>query len=774
MDFSIASLLASFARDKSLTLKLLEQKLGIQGEAEQEQLQIALDALEKIGILEKERGRYRRLPQEQAIEAKLRCSSKGFCFAIQDEGDDAEDVYIRECNLSNAWNGDRVLVTVTKEGGGRSRRRSPEGEVNLVLERSNPSVLARIAPVEGGGFRAVPLDDRLLFEVELLPSELDLGTVVDHLASVEIVRYPLGPLPPLGRVTKILGVDAESAADFDIVTCKYGLSESFPAAVLEAAAQVATPAKGFKAADLKNRFDARPLLTLAIDPNGVPGPKPILDRALTLETNGAGRIRLGIHVVEIARHVPVDSPLDREARRRGMTAYLGDRVLPIFPESLLTEAGSFLPESDRLAHSVLVTFNERYELLEFEIQPSIVRADVALTEAQMDSLLAGQANDPTIPQDDRLQELVTGLQDLAIALRQQRHQRGSFDLVTTQGRTQFHREGIPGTVITAGETPTASDILAELSICANQVVADHLRALGVPGLYRFQAMPSVGDVQDALKVAANLDVALELASEEAVEPEDYQRFFQQVTGEDARKVLNYLLVPTLKPCGYTAVPRPHFGLALPQYVTFNAPARHYADLWIQRILTLIFEQGRDRKTTRSKTLANLRHSSCHGQIEWNVLPPDVQQDLEAELATILSGLGDRERLIQEAEADICGLQKTSAMKARIGDTFTGLIVGVQSYGFFVEIDELQVEGLVHVSSLKDDWYEYRARQQTLIGRKSRRQYALGTRVEVEVRGVDYYRQQIDLAAISAGADSGTEAGSEGDEDRGDRRADEEE
>lgn len=753
MDFSIASLLASFARDKSLTLKVLEQKLGIQGEAEQEQLQIALDALEKIGILEKERGRYRRLPQEQAIEAKLRCSSKGFCFAIQDEGDDAEDVYIRECNLSNAWNGDRVLVTVTKEGGGRSRRRSPEGEVNLVLERSNPSVLARIAATETGEFRAIPLDDRLLFEVELLPSDLDLGAVIDHLASVEIVRYPLGPLPPLGRVIKILGIDAEAAADFDIVTCKYGLSESFPPAVLEAAAQVAAPPKKFKAADLKNRFDARPLLTLAIDPNPGPGPKPIVDRALTLETNGAGRTRLGIHVVDIARHVPVDSPLDREARRRGMTAYLGDRVLPIFPESLLAEVGSFLPESDRLAHSVLVTFNGQHELLEFEIQPSLVRADVVLTEGQLDGLLAGRLDDPTIPQAERIQTLVEELKALAIALRQRRHQRGSFDLVTTQGRTQFHREGIPGTVITAGDEPTASDLLAELSICANQVVADHLRALGVPGLYRFQAMPSVGDVQDALKVAANLEVSLELTAEEAVEPEDYQRFFRQVTGDDARKVLNYLLVPTLKPCGYGAVPRPHFGLALPQYVTFNAPARHYADLWIQRILTLIFEQGRDRKTTRSKTPVNLRHSSCHGQIEWNVLPPDVQQDLEAELVTILSGLGDRERLIQEAEADICGLQKTSAMKARIGDTFTGLIVGVQSYGFFVEIDELQVEGLVHVSSLKDDWYEYRARQQTLIGRKSRRQYALGTRVEVEVRGVDYYRQQIDLAAISAGADS---------------------
>ncbi|NER08695.1 MAG: S1 RNA-binding domain-containing protein, partial [Okeania sp. SIO3C4] len=177
-----------------------------------------------------------------------------------------------------------------------------------------------------------------------------------------------------------------------------------------------------------------------------------------------------------------------------------------------------------------------------------------------------------------------------------------------------------------------------------------------------------------------------------------------------------------------------------------------------RVLHTIFNEGRDRRSSRSKEGVELGHSSCHGKITWNVLPPEIQQELEAQLTSVVVHLTERENVAQDAQEDLEGLIKTGLMKERTGQTFQGLITGVQSYGFFVEIEissesieTFRVEGLVHVSSLKDDWYEYRSRQQTLVGRKNRNQYRLGDMVEVQVKSVDYYRQQIDLVAVGGGS-----------------------
>ncbi len=244
MEFSVAALLANFTDDKLVAPKVLEKKLDYQDEENIQKLQIALDALEKVGILVKDRGRYRRVYEEDVVEAKLRCSSKGFCFAIQ-EIEGADDIYIRESHLSTAWNGDHVLVKITKEG---SRRRSPEGQVQLILERVNPSVLARVRKAEEG-YRAVPLDDRLLFELNLTANGIPLEEAVEHLVHVEVVRYPLGQNPPIGQVARILGSDAEDAADTDIVCCKHDLRTNFPDEVLLAADSLP---KQVRKTDLKN------------------------------------------------------------------------------------------------------------------------------------------------------------------------------------------------------------------------------------------------------------------------------------------------------------------------------------------------------------------------------------------------------------------------------------------------------------------------------------------------------------------------------------------
>ena len=746
MEFSIATLLANFTDDKLVARKVLEKKLGCEDEESLEKLQITLDVLEKIGLLVKERGKYRRITEEGLIEAKLRCSSKGFCFAIQDS-EGSEDIYIRESHLSNAWNGDRVLVRVLKEG---SRRRSPEGEVKLIMERSNHTLLARIKQVDGG-FRAVPLDDRLLFELKLQLNSMKLEEAIDHLAHVEILRYPLAQYPPLGRVVQILGSDAEAAADIDLVTCKHDLSRTFPDSILDAAAKL--PKRLLKA-DLKNRLDLRDVFTFTI--KSANSDESVVENAFSLEKTTADNWRLLFHITDVSHYIQPDEALDREALKRGKSVYLGELLLPMLPP-VVTERCSLIPGSDRLALSFVITINPQSGAVEeWEIQPSVINVDVAVSQVETQSILSGEATKVAAEVQEKLQDLQT----LAIAIQQVRLQRGSLQLNLPPSHNPYYDEGSMGSVV-LNDLP-GRRLFTELVILVNQLMADHLSALGVPSLWRVQGTPDPEDVQEMLKLAVNLGVELGLDPELEIQPLDYQHLTRAFADSPSEQVLTYLLQDTLKPSVYSTTKSSHFGLALSQYVHITAPLRRYPDILSQRVYHNLLEYGRDRRNTRVKERINLRHSNCHEEINWNVLPPELQQEIQSDLTRVIVQINDREKEVQEAEADLAGLQKASLMKQRIGEVFPGVITGVQSYGFFVEIEvpvesptegnlanTLRVEGLVHVSSLKDDWYEYRARQQALFGRKNRASYRLGDSCMVQVKSVDYYRQQIDLVTVGA-------------------------
>jgi ribonuclease R len=737
MDFSIATLLSFFTDDKLVAGKFLEKKLECRSEEETEQLQIILDALERANILVKERGKYRRVPETDVVEAKLRCSSKGFCFAIQDS-EDAEDIYIRESYLSNAWNGDRVLVKVIKEG---TRRRSPEGMVRLILERANPSLLARVVQKEEG-FRAVPLDDRLLFELELQDEETRLQEAIDHLVHVSVVQYPIGQYLPQGAVTKVLGSDAEAAADTDIVCCKHDLLRQFPADVLTAVEEI--PTKLSKKM-LAKRRDLRDLLTITIEDEMhlAPDSKAFVENAFTLQKTAAGQWQLGIHLVDMAEYVPAQGVLDRWAKKHGTAVFLGQMTIPLFPPGL-KEKIELSPGGDRLTLSIFLTFDDQGNVAEFEITPSVIRVDHSLSYQKVQHLLS--TDEPT---DKSLTDVVALLNDLIFNLsplvKAQRLQRGGFQISLPEVTSAFKDEGRFGTMIVSPSLPVRA-LLAEAMILAGRAVAQHMQALELPAIYCYQAKPDFEALENLIKLGSNLDLKLKLESEEELLPHDYQHFIQEFSQTDMAKVLNYLLLETLDVPRYGTHPHPHFGLAYQDgYVRVCSPAQRYSDLVIQRVLKLLFSEGRDRRSSRVKVGVNLGSSTCHDQVNWKVLPTPTQTELEETITGLILQLNDQEKVADDAEKDLQGLQKAEKMKAHTGHTFRGLITGVQSYGFFVEIEDLLVEGLVHVSSLKDDWYEYRARHSCLVGRKNRTAYRLGNIVNVEVKSVDYYRQQIDLA-----------------------------
>jgi ribonuclease R len=730
MNFSIATLLSHFSDEKFIAPKLLEKKLGCEDEADVQQLGIALDVLDKIGVLTKDKGKYRRLMEEDVVEAKLRCSSKGFCFAIQDQ-EGAEDIYIRESHLGNAWNGDRVLIKVMKEG---TRRRSPEGTVKLILERANPSVLARLKQPEEGKFRAVPLDDRLLCELEVLSTDDDLSGLTDNLVQVEILRHQIGQEDPLCRVSRVLGTSAEDASEIDIVCCKHDLRPSFPDNIISAALRL--PMKVTNKMT-KDREDLTTLMTFALAEE-----EDRWENAFSLEVNEDGTWQTIVHVADVASYLEQDEYLDREARRRGTAVYVGDVFVPLLPPAV-NLACALTTNAQRLAISIAINVDAEGLVTGFETRPTLVKVDYHLKYDQIEEAIAGKLKGFPKAAATKLRDL---LQTVAPALRQQRQQQGGLDISLLEPQTRFADEGRLGVVF----TDRVQSAIAEITIAANKAVAAHLQALSVPGIYSVQYQPEQMEISDLRRLVQNLGLLPEPVEGEEAPLPDLSQISQTFPQSNVARVLNYILKSMLKTSIYSSQPGQHFGLGIESgYLQIVSPLSRYGDILNQRVLHAVFAGGRDRKSTRSKEVVDLHNGSCHGQISWNVLTPSVQQDLSAQIVGAISHLNDRQKVAQDAENDLQGLQKAEEMKSRIGQVFQGLIVGVQSYGFFVEVEDFLVEGLVHVSSLKDDWYEFRPRYACLVGRKNRTTYRLGDRVEVEVKNVDYYRQQIDLVTVAS-------------------------
>ncbi len=739
MEFSIATILSHLSEDKLVPGKVLEKKLVCESTEELEKLQIALDVLEKIGLLTKEFGKYRRVNESDVVEAKLRCSSKGFCFAIQDE-EDADDIYIRESHLSNAWNSDRVLVKIIKEG---TRRRSPEGEVKVIIERANPSVLARVIE-DDDEYHAVPLDDRLLFEVKLNEDDELLAEAVNHLVHVEVSRYPIAQNPPLGRILRVLGSDAEAAADTDIVSSKHDLPREFPDRVLQQAREISG---AISEEEFAQRLDLRDKLTITIEYEVSSELDLFIENAFTLEKDEDGNWLLGVHLADIAHFINIETHIDREARKRGTTVHLGDKIIPMFPEPI-KESCSLVPNQDRLTISVFLTFDDKGQVLGYEFQPSVIKVDHQLTYKEVQVMIGAGSTKPELESTmAMLNDLIFNLTPL---IKAQRLQRGGFDITLETITSYFKDDGRIGAIANYANLPVLS-LMTELMVLVGKVVAEHLNALELPAIYCTQSKPDWDELEDLLKLVINLKLDFHLESEEDLTPLDYYHLTQEFGKSDYEKVLQYLLLISLKSNKYTQHPSPHFGLAYPIYTHACSPGQRYVDLQVQRILKALFEHGRDRRHSLVKKGVNLRSNECHGQLNWNVLPPPIQSDLEADLHSLISHLNEREKIAEDAEKDLQCLKKAEKMKDCTGKIFSGLITGVQSYGFFVQIEDTLVEGLVHVSSLKDDWYEYRPRHSCLVGRKNRIAYRLGDKVEVEVKSVDYYRQQIDLVTVRGGS-----------------------
>ena len=754
MKFTVADLLDQLSSQEVQPVSGLEKALGLSTETERQQLRIGLDAMVRLDLVVESEAGLLRHDNPELIPARLRCSSKGFCFALREDG--GEDIYIRDHQLNHAWNGDRVLVRITREGG---RRRSPEGGVQCILERGTTSLLAQVERQEET-LVAVPLDDRLLTSVELPEQDAPhLTPAQESVVEVVIDRFPVAQFAPQGHVVRSLPVQGGEQADLDLLLTKHHLHQ-----------RPAPPKASLKALGGKPRSDLTAQVTLL--PLLWSGQEAPCLPALALEPRPEGGHRLWLHSPAVAERCALGNALDAWMREQGDAICAGSRWLPLLPASL-AKAAAFQVGKEQDAVSVALDLSDDGRLEHYRFCLSRIRPAAGFDAAAIQALAERSPRARSLPAalkalKDHL-PLIEQLQGLSQQLRQRRLEAGSIDLdlpLPPLERLGDLRQPAPeasrqGWLV---ELPPGEPgaILREAVLLAHRALGRHWAALQLPGLYGVNPAADAGEINEVAKAALALEIPLELSAEGNASAAELAAAF---AGTDRKRALQQLLRGSLRPALLAEEAGAHALAGEEQaFAPWACPSLHYADLWNQHLLVTLLSEGKDRPTVRHKISADIASDSCHGTIDWALLVPSqlapFQQGLEHGLA---QRLNSRQRSTIEFQEDLLAMAQARSAEPQVGQVLPGVISGVQSYGFFVEVPPSQVEGLVHVSSLKDDWYEYRARQNRLVGRKFRRTFLVGDAVEVEIQKVDALRHQIDLAVLlpEPGPESSeAEAGSE--------------
>jgi ribonuclease R len=737
MKFTVSDLLDHLSTDACLAPPQLEKALGISAADDQQKLRIGLEALERLALVEREEDGLRRRECPELIPARLRCSSKGFCFALRD--DDGEDIYIRDHQLNHAWNGDRVLVKITREGG---RRRSPEGSVQCILQRHTTRMLGHVER-QGERLVAVPLDDRLLTTIALQEGDAShLEQRDTHVVEVEIDRFPVAQFAPEGHVARSLPVNGGDDADLELLLVKHLLQE-----------EASPPRLTLKTPIEKGREDLTGLPTLIVKP-WLASDAPMVP-ALSLEARDSGW-RLWLHAPAVAERLGLGTAVDAWMREQGEAIPLGRRWRHLLPPSL-AKASTFTPGIEQAALSVSLDLGPDGELEHYRFQLSRVRPLATVDGAALEALGERKPKARTLPAALKAHkghlELMEQLVTVAEQLRERRLAAGSIDLDVPPPTLEVLGDALrPGPdagregwwVRLPADHPDA--ILRECVLVAHRALGHHLTALGLPAIYTTNPPPDPGAINEVAKAALALDIPLELSNDGNASAAELAAAFAHT---DRSRVWQQQIRDSLEPTQLSDEPGANALAGDPIAVApWSCPSLHYADLFNQHLLVTLLLEGKDRPTVRHKTSVDLASDASHGAIDWPLLTPTQLAPFEDSLRHgLVLRLNGRRLLVAEFQADRLAMAQARGAEPLVGQTLQGVISGVQSYGFFVEVPPSMVEGLVHVSSLKDDWYEYRSRQNQLVGRKSRRTYMVGDPVQVVIEKVDVLRHQIDLSVV---------------------------
>jgi len=705
--------------------------------AGQKALKETLNRLESMGLLRRYGQNYRLSGSGRVMTGVIRQRRRKMINFIPDDVEQRVRGRIRvePEDLNGAFDGDRVLASVS------TLQRERYGRVGMILRRGRLRIIGRLRH----GFReswVESLDEKFPFDIEVdgkASSESADKMADGWVVLVEITSYPVARRNPAGRIIERLGASSDAPGmDIQIVIHKHDLPHVFPDEVIEEAEAV-SPAvtKG----QIAGRLDLRNEPTVTIDGETARD----FDDAISLSRLPEGNFLLGVHIADVSFYVREGAPLDNEARLRGTSVYFPERAIPMLPERLSNGICSLNPKVDRLTMSALMEVDRRGRVVNYKLRETVIRSDERMTYADVNRLLT-HADPQLAMRYAELHELFKTMEELARILIKMRERRGAIDFNLPESIFEFDDEGRVAGVLRADRN-IAHRIIEEFMLLANETVAGHFQRLRSPSLYRIHEEPQPQRVIEFAELAAAYGYKFPV---EGVSSKDYQRLSRQLAGKPEERVLSYAMLRSLQRARYSAQNVGHFGLAAPVYTHFTSPIRRYPDLIVHRILRALLKISPGLGDSGAAVPGAAAAGSDKRDKPAKKQPRGAQAPIPlGELELIAQESSERERAADAAENEIDEWRKAVFMAERLGEEFDGMIVNVRDFGFFVELDDFFIEGLVPVATLTDDYYHFDERRHTLTGRGGRRRFKLGDRVRVRVDRVNVDRHLVDFSVVES-------------------------